>query len=98
MNEELKMEHVCKSGNRAEIYVPEKAVRGEYQLFQVEWDSYPPTAKDLREYWEEVYDKQIVPLQLRRLEKETGKPHRAFPVASGLYGFKAEGGSTVMDA
>jgi hypothetical protein len=96
MDEQMKMEYVCKSGNRAEIYLPEKAVPAEYQQFIVEWESWPPTSEDLREYHEEVYAKKIVPLQLRRLEAETGRPHRAFPIAPGLYGFEAERGKHVM--
>ena len=93
MNEQTKMEHVCRSGNRAEIYLPEIVVLGEYNQFSVEWESFPPTNEDLREYWQEVYDKKIVPLHLRRLQKETGKKYRAFSIAPGLYAFEAEGGT-----
>ena len=76
-----------RSGNRAEVTIPEPVHVGSYSSIQVEWESFPPSSDDLREYNEEVWPDQIVPTVIRHLEEQTGVPHRATTIAPGLSAF-----------
>ena len=82
----IKLAHVARSGNQADVIISDDIRIGCYDNVKIAWD-HTHSPEDLREFNEEVWPNRIVPVVIDRLEKRTGRPHRAIPLGPGLYAF-----------
>jgi hypothetical protein len=78
--------HSFRSGNGCDIHIPKKVKRGKFNSVSVEWDSYPPSAADLREYEQEVYPGRVMPV-LEGLVRQSHGPGQAVEIAPGVRGW-----------
>lgn len=83
--DDITIKHLAQSGNQADVTIPYSPSTG-CEGIKIVWDD-TPSLEDMQEFNEKAWPKQIVPVVLRRLEQQTGKPHRAVTIAPGLCAF-----------
>jgi hypothetical protein len=66
----MRITHIFRSGNDCVVHVPEQFVDKGMGLFRTEWERWPPSAEDVKEWTEEVYPKKIIP-QLEAVARRT---------------------------
>jgi hypothetical protein len=78
--------HNFRSGNTCDIEIPDRITPGEFNDVHVEWDTYPPSAADLREYEHEVYPTRVLP-RLEAAMRKTYGPGHLVEIMPGLRGW-----------
>jgi hypothetical protein len=78
--------HNFRSGNSCDIEIPDRITPGEFNDVHVEWDTYPPSAADLREYEHEVSPTRVLP-RLEAAMRKTYGPGHLVEIMPGLRGW-----------
>jgi hypothetical protein len=81
--------HVFRSGNGCDIYIPENIGPGLLHN-RVEWERFPPGPQDLREYSEEVLPAKVIPAMAAVLQR-ANRSGRFIEVAPGIWGWMEAG-------
>ncbi len=58
----MRITHVFRSGNDCVLHVPDQFDEGGEWLYRTEWERWPVSAEDIKEWTEEVYPKKVIPI------------------------------------
>lgn len=85
----MKITHLFRSGNNCDITVAEE-IRPGLINNRVEWEDFPPSAEDLREYREEVLPAKVIPAMAAVLQRVKGMG-RFVEVRPGIWAWMEAG-------
>ena len=82
----MKITHTFRSGNSCTIDIPEVIAPGTVDMLHTNWDRYPPSRSDRKEWTKYVYPGLIVPL-LDEILPATHGPGRMVELMPGVWGW-----------
>lgn len=74
--------HLFRSGNDCIVHIPDRISEG-FDLTHIEWEIFPPSADDFKEWSEDVYPNKVMP-QLEIVARRTRGPGSLVQVAPGV--------------
>jgi hypothetical protein len=78
----MTIKHNFRSGNSCDIYIPEIKAKT-FNETRIEWDHWPPSDSDVREWSEEVYPNRVIPRLEEEMRKSRG-PGRMVEIMPGI--------------